>query len=78
LFKRKAALLPNDGVLLTAGIFIECCEENLLSNGVYLPNSAHKLVCFLYQFFVLTTPQSSSADLSLENSSFTVRVSEPD
>jgi hypothetical protein len=52
--KRKAALLPNDGVLPTAGIFTECFEENFVPNSVYLPNSAHKSVSFLYQFFVLT------------------------
>jgi hypothetical protein len=27
-FKRETALLPNDGVLPTAGIFTECFEEN--------------------------------------------------
>jgi hypothetical protein len=52
--KRKTALLPNDGVLPTAGIFTECFEENFLSNGVFLPNSAHKSVSFLYQFSMLT------------------------
>jgi hypothetical protein len=52
--KRKIALLPNDGVLLTAGIFTECFEENFLPNGVFLPNSAHKSVSFLHQFLVLT------------------------
>jgi hypothetical protein len=52
--KRKIALLPNDGVLPTAGTFTECFEENFLSNGVSLPNSAHKSVSFLYQFLVLT------------------------
>jgi hypothetical protein len=52
--KHKIALLPNDGVLPTAVTFIECFEENFLSNGVSLPNSAHKLVSFLYQFLVLT------------------------
>jgi hypothetical protein len=52
--KRKTALLPNDGVLPIAGTFTECFEENLLLNGVSLPNSAHKLVSFLYQFLVLT------------------------
>jgi hypothetical protein len=52
--KRKSALLPNDGVLPTAGIFTECFEENFLLNGVFLPNSAHRSVSFLYQFLVLT------------------------
>jgi hypothetical protein len=52
--KCKTALLPNDGVLPTTGIFTECFEENLLPNGVFLPNSAHKSVSFLYQFLVLT------------------------
>jgi hypothetical protein len=52
--KRKTALLPNDGVLSTAGIFTECFEKNFLPNGVFLPNSAHKSVSFLYQFLVLT------------------------
>jgi hypothetical protein len=49
----KATLLPNDGVLPTAGSFTECFEENFLANGVSLPNSAHKLVSFLYQILVL-------------------------
>jgi hypothetical protein len=52
--KCKTALLPNDGVLPTAGTFTECFEENFLPNGVSLPNSAHKSVSFLYQFLVLT------------------------
>jgi hypothetical protein len=52
--KHKIALLPNDGVLQTAGTFTECFEENFLPNGVPLPNSAHKSVFFLYQFSVLT------------------------
>jgi hypothetical protein len=51
---RKTVLLSNDGVLPTAGIFTECFEENFLSNGVFLPNSAHRSVSFLYQFLVLT------------------------
>jgi hypothetical protein len=53
--KRETVLLPNDGVLLTAGIFTECFEENLLPNGALLPNSAHMSASLLYQFFVLTT-----------------------
>jgi hypothetical protein len=52
--KQKTALLPNDGVLPTAGIFTECFEENFLPNGVYLPNTAHRSVYFLYKFLVLT------------------------
>jgi hypothetical protein len=52
--KHKTALLPNDGVLPTAGTFTECFEENFLPNGVSLPNLAHKSVSFLYQFLVLT------------------------
>jgi hypothetical protein len=36
--KRKTALLPNDGVLPTAGTFTEGFEENFLPNGVSLPN----------------------------------------
>jgi hypothetical protein len=52
--KRKTALLPNDGVLPTAGTFTKCFKENFLSNGVSLPKSAHKSVSFLYQFLVLT------------------------
>jgi hypothetical protein len=41
-FQVQTALLPNDGALPTAGIFTESFEENFLSNGVSLPNSAHK------------------------------------
>jgi hypothetical protein len=52
--KHKTTLLPNDGVLPTAGIFTEYVEENFLSNDVSLPNSTHKSVPFLYQFLVLT------------------------
>jgi hypothetical protein len=44
----------NDGTPPTASIFAESFEENFLSNGAYLPNSAHKSVPFLYQFLVLT------------------------
>jgi hypothetical protein len=50
----KQPFLPNDGVLPTAGTFTECFEENFLTNGVFLPNSAHKSVCFLCLFLVLT------------------------
>jgi hypothetical protein len=57
--KHKTALLPNDGVLPTAGIFTECYKENFLSNGISLPNSAHKSVSFLYQFLVLTTTKKT-------------------
>jgi hypothetical protein len=52
--KHKATLLPNDGVLPTAGSFTEGFEETFLPNGVSLPNSAHKSVSFLYQILVLT------------------------
>jgi hypothetical protein len=52
--KRAAALLRNDGVLPTAGVFTKCFEENLLPNGALLPNSTHRSVSFLYQFLVLT------------------------
>jgi hypothetical protein len=52
--KHKATLLSNNGVLPTVGSFTECFEENFLPNGVSLPNSAHKLVSFLYQILVLT------------------------
>jgi hypothetical protein len=52
--KRKTALLPNDSVLPTAGIFTECFEENVLPNSVSLPNSARKSVPFMYQVLVLT------------------------
>jgi hypothetical protein len=48
--KCKTALLPNDCVLLTAGILTECFEENFLPNDDFLPNSTHKSVSFLYQF----------------------------
>jgi hypothetical protein len=47
-------LLPNDDVPPTADASTECFEENLLSNGVLLPNSAHMSVSSLYQFLVLT------------------------
>jgi hypothetical protein len=52
--KRETALLPNDGVLPTAGVSTECFEENSLLNGILSPNSAHKSVSSLYQFLVLT------------------------
>jgi hypothetical protein len=52
--KRETALLPNDDVLPSAGVFTECFEENLLPNGVLLPNSAHRSVSSLYQVLVLT------------------------
>jgi hypothetical protein len=53
-FIRGTALLPNDDVLPTADASTKCFEENLLPNGVFLPNSAHMLVSSLYQFLVLT------------------------
>jgi hypothetical protein len=40
----------------TADASTECFEENLLPNGVLLPNSAHMSVSSLYQFLVLTYP----------------------
>jgi hypothetical protein len=58
--KHKIALLSNDDMLPTAGTFTECFEENFPPNGVLLPNSAHKLVSFLYQFLVLTIPNLRS------------------
>jgi hypothetical protein len=53
-FIRGTTLLPNDDVLPTADASTECFEENLLPNGVLLPNSAHMSVSSLYQFLVLT------------------------
>jgi hypothetical protein len=53
-FIRGTVLLPNDDVLPTADASTECFEENLLLNGVLLPNSAHMSVSSLYQFLVLT------------------------
>jgi hypothetical protein len=50
-FIRGTAILPNDDVLPTADASTECFEENLLPNGVLLPNSAHMSVSSLYQFF---------------------------
>jgi hypothetical protein len=49
--KRETALLPNDNALSTASAFTECFEENLLPNGTFLPNSTHRSVSSLYQFF---------------------------
>jgi hypothetical protein len=60
-FKRETALLPNDGMLPTAGIFTECFEENFLSNGVFLLNTTHKSISFLYQFLVLTICHAKGA-----------------
>jgi hypothetical protein len=51
---RGTVLLPNDDVLPTTDASTECFEENLLPNGVPLPNSAHMSVSSLYQFLVLT------------------------
>jgi hypothetical protein len=48
------ALLPNDDILPTVYASTEFFEENLLSNGILLPNSAHMSVSSLYQFVVLT------------------------
>jgi hypothetical protein len=53
-FIRGIALLSNDDILVTADACTECFEENLLPNGVLLPNSAHVSVSSLYQFLVLT------------------------
>jgi hypothetical protein len=53
-FIRDIAILPNDDVLLTADASTECFEENLLPNGVLLPNSAHMSFSSVYQFLVLT------------------------
>jgi hypothetical protein len=53
-FNRGTALLPNDDVFPTADASTECFEENLLPNGVLLPNSAHMSVSSLYQVLVLT------------------------
>jgi hypothetical protein len=55
-FIRGTALLPNDDVLPTADASTECFEENLMPNGVLLPNSAHMSVSSLYQFLVLIEP----------------------
>jgi hypothetical protein len=65
--KRETALLPNDDVLPTAGIFTERFEENLLPNGALLPNSAHKSVSFLYQFLVLTEDHEASHESHVMN-----------
>jgi hypothetical protein len=59
-FIHGTVLLPNDDVLPTADASTKCFEENLLPNGVLLPNSAHMSVSFLYQFLVLTFMLSSS------------------
>jgi hypothetical protein len=48
------ALLPNDDVLPTINTSTECFKENLLPNGVLLPNSAHMSISSLYQFLLLT------------------------
>jgi hypothetical protein len=53
-FKRETALLLNDGVLPTAGIFTECFEENFLSNGVFLTKLVLQVILFPVQFLVLT------------------------
>jgi hypothetical protein len=54
----RTALLSNDDVLPTADASTECFEENLLPNGILLPNSAHMSVYSLYQLLVLTYPPS--------------------
>jgi hypothetical protein len=53
-FIRGTALMPNDDVLPTADASTECFEENLLPNGVLLPDSAHMSVSSPCQFLVLT------------------------
>jgi hypothetical protein len=53
-FKRKTTRPPNDDTLQTADAFTEYFEENLLANGAFPPNSAHRSVSSLYQFLVLT------------------------
>jgi hypothetical protein len=70
-FIRGTALLPNHDVLPTADASTECFEENLLPNGVLLPNSAHMSVSSLYQFLVLTPtyqPNSPSPSFLLSRS----------
>jgi hypothetical protein len=64
-FIRGTALLPNDDVLPTADASTECFEENLLLNGVLLPNSAHMSVSSLYQFLVLTSSKKKDQKCSL-------------
>jgi hypothetical protein len=59
-FIRRTALLPNDDVLPTADASTECFEENLLPNGILLPNSAHMSVSSLYQFLVLTEAKQAA------------------
>jgi hypothetical protein len=49
--KRKTTLLPNDGVLPTAGIFTECFEENFLQNGVFLTKLNPQVSLFLVPIF---------------------------
>jgi hypothetical protein len=55
-FTRGTVHLPNDDVLPTADASTERFEQNLLSNGALLPDSAHMPISSLYQFLVLTTP----------------------
>jgi hypothetical protein len=62
--KRETALLTNDDVLPTTGIFTECFEENLLPNGALLPNSAHRSASFQYQFSVLTVGKAKPPSVS--------------
>jgi hypothetical protein len=49
--KRKTVLLPNDGVLPTAGIFTECFEKNFLSNGVFLTKLVPQVSLFPVPIF---------------------------
>jgi hypothetical protein len=60
-FIHGKALLPNDDVLPTADASTKWFEENLLSNGVLPPNSAHMSVSSLYQFLVLTPGRQDTA-----------------
>jgi hypothetical protein len=50
-FTRGPTLLPNDDALPTADASTECFEENLLPNGVLLPNSAHMSVSSCTNFW---------------------------
>jgi hypothetical protein len=53
-FIRGTGLLPNAMYSRPQTPPTECFEENLLPNGILLPNSAHMSVSPLYQFLVLT------------------------
>jgi hypothetical protein len=66
-FIRGTVLLSNDDVLPTTYASTECFEENLVPNGVLLPNSAHMSVSSTYQFLVLTTTQCACTHTSYKN-----------